>query len=113
MLINLISKGLSPESSIGFACFGLLLAKQGDIKLGYRLALPEKSLLDKFPNTKEVEGEVLLVIAEMQCFTEPLQATQELRIQGESASISAGDIHFACINRNRYCVYLFHGGENL
>jgi hypothetical protein len=53
------------------------------------------------------------VAAEMLCFLEPLQAANELRMQGESAAMASGDLHFACISRLKYCSTLFWSGRNL
>jgi hypothetical protein len=44
---------------------------------------------------------------------EPIQSANEWRIQGESAALSAGDIHFACYNRLQRCINLFWSGGDL
>ena len=80
--------------------------------MGHQLTVLAKSLLDRL-GTKEVAGEVICVVAQMQCFVEPMQSASELHIQGESASMAAGDVHWACLNRLLYCTALFWTGANL
>lgn len=99
-------------SPIGFAHFGSLFAKLGNIRMGHQLALLAKSLLDRL-DTKEVAGEVICVVAQIQCFVEPMQSANKLHIQGKSASMAAGDVHWACLNRLLYCTALFWTGANL
>ena len=59
-LTNFVSildfQGLSKASPIGFAYFGSLLAKRGDIKSGYKFALLARRLMDKL-DIKEFAGE--------------------------------------------------------
>ncbi|KAL3794413.1 hypothetical protein HJC23_012950 [Cyclotella cryptica] len=112
MLQLTISHGLSPVSPIAFCYFGALLAKLGDLRVGYRFTVLAKTLLDKL-ESQEVAGEVLGVTTEMLCFIEPLQASNELRSQGENAAMASGDFHFACISRLKYCSTLFWSGRSL
>lgn len=49
--------------------------------------------------TNLVAGECLCAISEVMCFVEPLLAANELRVQGENASIRVGDVNFSCLNR--------------
>jgi predicted ATPase len=107
-----ISFGLSPSSPLAFASFGSLVAKSGKVELGGLFTMWAKSLSEKL-GSKEVAGEVICVVAEVQSFVQPLQAANELHIQGEEASISAGDINFACYNRLLYSVNLFWSGVDL
>eukprot|EP00804_Cyclotella_cryptica_P018768 CCRYP_007259-RA/>CCRYP_007259-RA protein AED:0.28 eAED:0.28 QI:0/1/0.66/1/1/1/3/2507/1005 len=107
-----ILHGLSPVSPIGFAHFGSLLAKLGSIRVGHQVTLLARSLLDKL-DAIEVAGEVICVVAQMQCFVEPMQSANELHIRGESASMTAGDVHWACLNRMLHCLTLFWVGVNL
>jgi hypothetical protein len=64
-------------------------------------------------NAKESEGEVLCLIAEVQSFVEPLLATNELRVQGEKAAMSVGDVHTACFCRLQYCSAMLWAGQDL
>jgi predicted ATPase len=106
------STGLSAESSIGIACFGSFLARCGKLQLGCRFTALAKSLLNKF-DSKTAAGEVLFIYGEIRSFVEPIQSANEWRIQGESAALSAGDIHFACYNRLQRCINLFWSGGDL
>lgn len=74
------------------------MAKQGNIRIGRKYALIAKSLLHSL-EADEVEGECLCAISEVMCFVEPLLAANELRIQGEKASVRVGDVNFSCLNR--------------
>ena len=63
---------------------------------------------------RDVAGEVICVATEVLCFVEPLQATSKfLQIQGESAAMAGGDIHWACIIRLEYCCIMFWSCPNL
>ena len=90
-----LSIGLSPTAPIVFVCFGSLLAKAGNLQLGYQFANLSHRLLDKL-NANEIRGEVITAVTEIQCFVEPMLATNELRAQGEQAAILAGDVYFGC-----------------
>jgi hypothetical protein len=104
--------GLSPVAPLTFACFGSYIAKNGNIPLGHRFTTLARSLLDKL-DANEVAGQVMLMAAEVQCFTEPMQALHELKAEGESVAISVGDTHWACLNRIQYCAGMYYAGANL
>lgn len=70
-------------------------------------------LRSPFKGSTDIAGEVISVNAEIQSFVEPMQAANELRVQGEEAAMRSGDVHFACINRLKYCVQLFSSGKSL
>ena len=99
-------------SPIGFAYFGSLLGKLGNIQLGHKFILLAKRVLHKL-DAKNVAGEVIGVGIELQCFMEPLLAANERRVEGESAAMMAGDVQWACFNRMLYCFTLLWGGINL
>jgi hypothetical protein len=42
-----------------------------------------------------------------------MQSANELHVQGESVSMAAGDVHWACLNRMFHCTTLFWVGVNL
>lgn len=92
--------------------FGVLLAKIGSIKVGYRFAMLAMSLLQR-PESKEVAGEVIFVVSRVKCYVEPLQALNEFQTQGQNAAISAGDVHMACTNRFYCCLNLLWSGAKL
>jgi hypothetical protein len=51
---------------VGFAFFGSLLAKKGDIQVGSSFAQLARSLVDKL-SAKDCSGEVYLITAELDC----------------------------------------------
>ena len=127
--------GMCSSSPIGFAYFGNLLAKKGDIKVGQQFVLLADKLL-KLNTEKEASGEVLCVKCETEAFTKPLQTLYELRKRAESESLAAGgkplffkcclknhglltssmnmpDVHFACINRLQLHTVQLWAGETL
>ncbi|KAL7483730.1 hypothetical protein ACHAW6_009383 [Cyclotella cf. meneghiniana] len=104
--------GLSPVSPIGFVYFGSLLAKRGNIKVGHRFTLLSKALLERL-DARDVAGEVICVATEVLFFVEPLQAASKILIQGESAAMAGGDIHWACISRLEYCCIMFWSSREL
>lgn len=99
-------------SPIGFVYFGSLLAKRGNIKVGHRFTLLSKALLERL-DARDVAGEVICVATEVLFFVEPLQAASKILIQGESAAMAGGDIHWACICRLEYCCIMFWSCPNL
>lgn len=112
VLIVFVCKGLAPESPNALAMFGLLLAKIGSIKVGYRFAMLAMSLLQRH-ESKEVAGEVIFAVSRVKCYVEPLRALNEFQTQGENAAISAGDVHMACTNRFYSCLNLLWSGAKL
>ena len=86
-------------SPVGFASFGSFISKQGDLQTGRDIIRLALSLLDQLDGTNEIAGETLCYAAEVNCFHQPLLATNEFRVKGEKAAISAGDVPFACLNR--------------
>ena len=107
-----VTHGISPLSPIAFVYFGSILAKRGNTKVGYRFSVLAKKLVELL-DSKEIAGEVICVMTETQTYLQPMQASKELWIQGESAAITAGDIYFACINRLQLCSTLFWTGVKL
>jgi predicted ATPase len=107
-----LASGLSPMSPIGFACFGGLVAKLNDIRGGYRFAKLAKALVNKL-ESNEVAGEVTWLSTEIISFVEPLQTSNELRIQGATMAMAAGDIHWACFNKMSSTINLLWTGSNL
>jgi hypothetical protein len=97
---------------LAFSCFGSYIAKNGNIPLGRCFTIIARSLVDRL-GAKEVAGEVMLEAAEVRCYTEPMQALHDLKTEGESAALSVGDTHWACLNRIQYCSDLLWAGTNL
>jgi hypothetical protein len=104
--------GLSPMSAIGFAYFGGMIAELGDIRCGYRYTKLAKALLDKH-HCNEIAGEVLLQSVEILSYMEPLQSTNEYRIQAQAIALAAGDVHWACMNKVMLACTLMWSGANL
>ena len=110
--MSLSTEGLCPAAPVGLSWFGLLLVRDGFIDLGSRCSLLAKAFL-KNKGTRQYAGETLCVSSEIDSFVKPLQATHEMRCQGESAALSSGDIQFATINRLRDVSYYSWDGTNL
>jgi hypothetical protein len=107
-----IDHGMSPMSAIGFAYFGGMLAELGDIRGGNRYTKLAKALFDK-NKCNEIAGEVLFLSGELLTYIEPLQVTNEYRIQGYSIAMAAGDVHWACMNKMMFGWTLLWSGANL
>eukprot|EP00804_Cyclotella_cryptica_P029852 CCRYP_010780-RC/>CCRYP_010780-RC protein AED:0.08 eAED:0.08 QI:0/0.8/0.66/1/0.8/0.66/6/45/1317 len=107
-----IEHGMSPMSAIGFAYFGGIIGELGDIRGGYRYTRLAKALLNKY-KCNEIAGEVMFLSSEILSFLEPLQGTNEYRIQGQELAMSAGDIHWARMNRLGFIGTLIWSGTNL
>ena len=86
-------------SPIGFVCFASFISRKGDLQIGREIVNFALSLLDKLDGTKDILGETYCLAASVICFHQPLLATNELRVKGEKAALSAGDVPFACFNR--------------
>ena len=88
-----------------------MLVKRGDVNNRY-CALARK-LLEVIDDAKEYAGEVFWVLTEAASYNQPLQASQSLRIEGEAASLSSGDITYACYNRYKNVACLLVDGTHL
>lgn len=77
-------------SPIGFAYFANLLARQGDLNVGYQFTLLADALLKKLDGAKDVAGEVLCIHCETEAFLKPLQTLSYLRKRAENESLVAG-----------------------
>jgi len=98
-MVNLsISHGMSHDSPVGFAYYGVLLALYGDIREGYHYVKIARQLLGRI-GSKEVEGEVIALCTQVMCFVEPLQAVIDYHLEGFTASMAVGDVHNAMYNR--------------
>ena len=104
--------GLSPRAPGALAFFGSYLARLGDIQLGSRVALLAKSLVNKL-DANEISGQVLFLVADIQCYTQPLLAVNELRTQGEQLALSLGDVEYGCFHRLHRVMALFWAGVDL
>jgi predicted ATPase len=106
------SLGLSNQSPIAFALFGVLLSTMGKIPVGRRFSLLAMALLNKL-ESKEYAGEVMYLVARVSCLVEPFQAVIDLHTRAELASLVAGDVQHACINRGTRSVIKFSTGAKL
>jgi hypothetical protein len=106
------SLGLSNQSPIAFALFGVQLSTMGNIPVGRRFSLLAMALLDKL-ESKEYAGEVMFLVARVSCLVEPCQAIIDLHTRAELESLVAGDVQNACINRNARSVIHFWSGAKL
>ncbi|KAL7501976.1 hypothetical protein ACHAXN_000302, partial [Cyclotella atomus] len=104
--------GLSNQSPIAFALFGVLLSTMGNIPVGRRFSLLAMALLNKL-ESKEYAGEVMYLVARVSCLVEPFQAVIDLHTRAELASLVAGDVQHACINRGASSVIKFWSGAKL
>jgi len=107
-----LSHGISRQSPIGFASFGLVLAELGNMPGARQCLAFSRAFLGRF-SVNEYAGQALGAMIELQVLLEPLQAANELRNQGEELAFSSGDIHWACIHRLQYTVNMFWGGTML
>jgi predicted ATPase len=94
-----LGKGMSPMSPIGFVYFGSYLAKAGDISEGYNYVKLALSLLDRV-GSRESAGEVICIATQVMAFVEPLQAALQRHNEGYAASLAAGDVFNAMLNRS-------------
>ena len=107
-IVNDIQLGLSPMSPVGFVCFGSFLSRKGNLQIGKEIIKFALSLLDKLDGTNEFAGETYFLAASVNCLHQPLLATNELRVKGEKAARSGGDVPFACLNRCDMRVTFLH-----
>lgn len=84
----------------------------GNIPVGHRFSQLSMTLLGKL-ESKDYAGETLCLVTRVKCLVEPLQALGELQLQAESASVLAGDVQYARLNRFFHCSNKFWAGENL
>ncbi|KAL3768174.1 hypothetical protein ACHAWO_006544 [Cyclotella atomus] len=107
-----IKYGLSNQSPIAFALFGVLLSTMGNIPVGRRFSLLAMALLNKL-ESRDNAGEVMYLVARVSCLVEPFQAVIDLHTRAELASLVAGDVQHACINRGTRSVIKFSTGAKL
>ena len=111
-MVQLSTYGMSPFSCVGFVHFGQLLGSMGYIPDGYRYARIGRELFDRI-GTKEVAGEVIAISTQMMCFIEPLQATVESHLQGQTLALAAGDTIGELMNTILYNCTLIYSGTKL
>ncbi|KAL3817360.1 hypothetical protein ACHAXA_004486 [Cyclostephanos tholiformis] len=107
-----IVHGISPVSSIGFAYFGQLLAKLGNVQEGCRYVNIAKMMLDRM-GSKEMAGDVIVIASQVLCLVEPLQAIVEFHAEGFTIALAAGDLFAASGNLLFYCTESFWSGVKL
>lgn len=107
-----LSHGMCQFSPVGFAHFGALLARRGNISDGYRYSKMGKNLLSVI-GSKEVAGEVICVSAHVFCFVEPVQSTNEFYHEGHKTAMAAGDMMIAMVNIIIHSVNCFWIGSFL
>jgi len=103
---------MSPFSCVGFVYFGQLIGSMGYIRDGCRYARIGRKLFDRI-GTKEVAGEVIAISTQMICFIEPLQATVESHLQGQTFALAAGDTIGELMNTILYNCTLIYSGTKL
>src|SRR5210317_2540754 len=103
---------MSPVSPLGFAYFGSIIAKLGDIRGGYHYVKLALSLLDKV-GSRESAGEVICVGTHVRTYLEPLQSVLEYFNDGYTAAMTSGDVSMATANRAQTECTSFFSGANL
>jgi predicted ATPase len=104
--------GMSPVSPIGFAHFGSIIAKLGDIRGGYHYVKLALSLLDKV-GSRESAGEVICFATNVRTYLEPLQSVLESFNDGYTAAMTSGDVGMAAVNRAMATAVSFYSSANL
>ncbi|KAL3783453.1 LOW QUALITY PROTEIN: hypothetical protein HJC23_008645 [Cyclotella cryptica] len=104
--------GLSHMSPIGFALFGSIVAKLGDIKGGHKFTSLAKSLIDIL-KLRDISGEVFCVASDILCFIEPFPLANENRKEIEAVALAAGDVTWSCYSRVFYVTGTFWSGSKL
>jgi hypothetical protein len=112
MIQTSLSHGMSPFSPVGFVYFGQFLCKLGHVRDGYRYARIGRKLYDRI-GTKEVAGEVIAQATQVILIVEPLQASTEELMRGQTIALAAGDTNGASLNSVYYTNTLFWSGTNI
>ena len=78
----------------------------------HRFARLAKLLMNKLEKSDN-SGDVITLGTEVQCYMEPMQAAYEQQINAESAALSKGDFHSACLARLQHSINLLWSGAHL
>ncbi|KAL3787586.1 hypothetical protein HJC23_000074 [Cyclotella cryptica] len=112
-MVNIsIDHGMCSTSPIGFAYFGGMLVKLGEMSDGYRFSKLAKVLLEK-GGRKEIAGDVIWTTSEVLSYYEPFQTVNKYRVHGQITALAAGDVQSACALKMSYCTTLLWAGFNL
>jgi hypothetical protein len=89
-----------------------VIAELGDVRGGYRFAKLAEMLLDKH-KFLDSAGEVIWLSTQLRIYIEPCQSAMECHKEGQHFAMTAGDVHWACMNRFMYAGFLLHCGVKL
>jgi len=109
------SHGICPESSLGFAAFGLVISCFGDIDKAYRYGKLALSILDNRTSDRNlhVPSVYLVVYFMVNIFREPVQACVEQLRHACEIGKSVGDVEWTLINAGAEVELALKNGFNL
>ncbi len=112
--VNLsIQYGNTPDSTLAYADYGVLLCGAGEIELGYQFGQLSLALLNHL-KAKRFKASVLLPVnASIRHWKEPLRNTLNSLLEAYKAGLESGDLEFAALSSHIYCYHLYLVGEEL
>ncbi len=105
--------GPTPESALGYSCYGTVLARSGDYQSGYEFALMSLTLTKRFGDLKNRAKAYDLLLDHIAHWVKPLASLVPLRDEGYEAALISGDLQFACYLLNAKIAHGLILGQNL
>ncbi|MCI0528880.1 MAG: AAA family ATPase, partial [Nitrospira sp.] len=114
-LVNLSLKyGLTPESSQGYARYGILLGSMfGDYRSGYEFGLLALKLSERFNDLSQKCRTCFALSRHLHYWVKPLKSAQAIEDEGYRAALESGELQYAGYILYDKLVNSFHQGKNL
>ncbi|MCP4131101.1 MAG: AAA family ATPase [bacterium] len=109
-----VKYGNSIYSPYSYAAFGMIYCGVfGNINAGYKYGELALNLVEKF-NIKKTKSRVWCIVWSMvNHWKRPLRDSLQPLLEAYTAGLETGDLEFAALSINLYCLYLFNSGAEL
>ncbi len=105
--------GPTPESVLGYSCYGTVLSRAGDYQSGYEFALMALALTKRFGDLKNRAKACNLLADHAVHWVKPLDSIPALHDEGYEAALNSGDLQFAGYLLHAKVFHAFARGRNL
>ena len=105
--------GPTPESVLGYSCYGTVLSRSGDYQSGYEFALMSLALTKRFGDLKNRAKACNLLADHAAHWVKPLASIKALHDEGYEAALISGDLQFGgyLLHAKIFCAFAM--GQNL
>ena len=105
--------GPTPESVLGYSCYGTVLSRSGNYESGYEFGLMSLELTKRFNDLKNRAKACNLLADHLAHWVKPLASISHLHDEGYEAALISGDLQYAGYLLHSKIYRAFASGRNI